>query len=191
MIDRLGSLGLLRGSVDGEEGPSEEGGFRTLRLFLAELLLTAGVQASVEYLRERSADPGENSTPASPRAAAIASVALRVAPAVLGPLAAAAQANHALGPSDRSRNLTRILNGAVIGAGAAGLTAEVLRSARGERPFSFAPLLFGYGGVLGVLLDHEESAVEEETEQLRRRARLIERWVPRRRTRVEKIVVHV
>jgi hypothetical protein len=192
MFDRLGSLGLLRRGEDGGDEASEEDGFRSLRLFLAEFLLTAGVQATVELLRERSdASRGDPTHRRPQEPDSSVTLALELAPAVLGPIAAAAQATHALGPSDRSRTLTRVLNGAVIGVGAAGLTDTVLRAARGERRFSFAPLLFGYIGVLGVLLDREESAVEEEAEQLRRRASLIERWVPKRRSRVERIVVHV
>jgi hypothetical protein len=46
-------------------------------------------------------------------------------------------------------------------------------------------------GTLGVLLKRQERAAAEEHERLARRAAIVERQVPRRRARVDRIVIHV
>jgi hypothetical protein len=170
-----------------EDGDPQADHFRTLRFFTAELLVTAGVQASLRLFRDRTRDGHARHEQQDTDAP----TPLELAPALLGPAAAAVQAIRAVRPSENAETATRVMNALVIAAGAAGLAETASRAIRGEGRFSFNPLLFGYIGVLGLLLDREEADVREQTEQLRRRASLVERWVPKRKTRVKGIVVHV
>jgi hypothetical protein len=189
MLEHLEKLrpGSSRDKEDADDTREER--FRTLRFFTAELLVTAGLQASLRFLRERSTPPKEFGVE-EPDTSVTRSV-LELAPVVLGPAAAAAQALRAVHPSERAETATRLFDALVIGVGAAGVLESLSRAVRGDGSFSFNPLLFGYIGVLGLLLDREETELREETEQLRRRASLVERWLPKRRTRIQRIVVHV
>lgn len=195
MIERLREMGILPAQEESEaEDGVEESPFRALRLLTAELFLASGINATIQYLRERGSADAEREYPITyeeeaysvPRGAAWA-------PALLAPLAGAAHAVHALQPSDRSQLATRVLNGAAIGLGVAGVVDSIYGAARGKGSFSLslAPLLFSYAGVLGFFLDRQESKVNEEREALEHRARIIERLVPRRRPKLDRIVVHV
>lgn len=46
-------------------------------------------------------------------------------------------------------------------------------------------------GALGLLLKRQERAAAREQERLARRAAIVERLVPKRRARVDRIVIHV
>ena len=135
-------------------------------------------------------------------AAAVGAVTLRVggggafpaalawAPALLGPLTAAANIEHARNPSESTRIALRVLTGATVGFGAALYIADVLGSARRET-HRLAPIAFASAGLLNLILDREEAEIERDEAILRRRASVVERLVPARRPKLDKIVLHV
>jgi hypothetical protein len=123
--------------------------------------------------------------------------AFRWAPLLAAPLAGAAHAARALWPGPATRVLARVADGLALTVGTAGV-ASSLYSARRENETSarqpvpsFAPLAFAALGVLGMMLDEEEEGVEEVQRSLARRARVVERLVPKRKARLDRIVVHV
>lgn len=199
MIKRLREMGLLPTSDEPEEEGEEEGAddarFHALRLLTAELFLAAGVNATLQYVRGRTdlarteydATEFDGGDSAGHRPSRIAGWA----PALLAPLAGIAQLVHTFRPSDASRNATRVLNGAALALGVAGLAESIRASTRGEAQFSLAPLLLGYVGVLAFFVERQEAQVAEEREELEHRARIVERLVPRRRPKLDRIVVHV
>jgi hypothetical protein len=200
MMERLRKLTRLTRTPPGDDPPEPAPAFKALRLFSAELLLSTGANATLHYLRARSgpAHPADGDGSAPPWTAEAVAPHSRArpgpgawAPLVLGSLGCAAQATLALRPSDRALLATRVLGGLILGVGAAGAADALRASIRGEAPFTFAPLLFGYTGLIGFLLDRQETAVAEEEEALTRRSRILDRLVPERRTRIERIVVHV
>ncbi|MEX2284349.1 MAG: hypothetical protein WEE89_17805 [Gemmatimonadota bacterium] len=129
--------------------------------------------------------------------------AIRWAPLVTAPVAGAAHVAQAVWPSSTTRVLTQVANSMAIGVGAAGLANSVYaalteagasdeeRQSWLESMPSFAPLAFAAIGVLGLMLQDQEEDVDEEREQLKRRGRIVERFVPKRRARLDHIVVHV
>jgi hypothetical protein len=199
MLDRLRELGIFH--RDSEEEPPETASgrvFTALHLFSADLLLLTGANATLHFLRSRSAaeatrgaateydlDHDRFRTPSRlPGAAAWA-------PLLIGTLGSAVQTVHALQPSERTDLAARTLSGVALGLGLVGAANRAAAAVRGDEPFSIAPLLFGYAGLLGFLVDRQENKVAEEEADLERRASIIERFVPRRRTKIERIVVHV
>lgn len=201
MLERIRTLSRgARGTQ--EEDPVESTPiFTALRVFSAQMLLSTGVNATLHYLRARSSRPASahpgNGQEARWRTAASAPDRSRDpgggawAPAVLGSLGCAAQATLALRASDRALLATRVLNGLVLGVGVAGAAQSLRVSIKGEAPFTFAPLLFGYAGLFGFLVDRQEHAVAEDEAALVRRSRILDRLIPERRTRIDRIVVHV
>jgi len=161
--------------------------FTALRLFSAELLVSSGMNATLQYLRDRRGRPGAGDVVERD----VVGAAAAWIPAVLGAAASTAQARLALDPESGRTSAVTLLNGAVVGLGFAAAADAALAAARGERRFTFGTLLFGYSGILGFLLDRQETRVAEAETALDRRARIVERWVPRRRTKVDKIIVHV
>lgn len=125
--------------------------------------------------------------------------AVRWAPLVTAPLAGAAHAAHALRPSATTRTLTNVADGIAIGVGAAGLASSIYNARQDESPDrtwvdqvpSLAPLAFAAIGVLGMVLLEEEEDTAEVQEQLARRARVVERLVPKRKPKFDHVVVHV
>ena len=138
--------------------------------------------------------------------------ALRWGPLVAAPIAALTHAARALAPCRATRIASRIANGMAVVVGAAGLASSVAcaldsddasslfgrrrRRVRDRIP-SLAPLAFGVTGLLGEILEREEQTTVEEIARLEwearraeRRARIVERLTPRRRARVDRIVVH-
>jgi len=127
-------------------------------------------------------------------------------PLLAAPVAGTIHAAHALRPDARTRSGARILDGIAVGIGAArtltSLLAE-LDDAAGAAPWSgrsraragwrpdLVPLVLGATGALGFILGGVERAEQRERERLERRARIVERLVPRRRPRIDHIVVHV
>lgn len=181
MLSQIRELGER--IVHRQEEPEEHdhGGFTTLRLLAAQLLLVSGADSTLEQLsRSRAAEPGE----APPRG-------LVWAPAILAPLAAAAHVAHAMDRSESTTLATRVLDAAVLGIGVAHL-AESLLSARSRAGApSLTPLLLASAGLFGFALDRQERATQEEARRLARRAAVVERLVPRRRPKLDHVVVHV
>jgi hypothetical protein len=172
-----------------DTGPGDEFTFPALHWMTAGVFLAAGVEAAIG--RRRGSAPDD----------------IRWGPLVVAPLAGAAHVARALLPGRPTRVAAQLLNGVAIGVGAVGLVSSIWavidddvpdlhpfgprrRSLRKRFP-SLAPLAFGAAGMLGILLDREESADAAEHNALEKRARIVERLVPKGRARVHRIVVHV
>lgn len=170
--------------------PGDDYTFPALHWMTAAVFVAAGVEAAVGRRRGSGADE------------------VRWGPLVVAPLAGAAHVARALLPGRVTRVAAQLLNGVAIGVGAVGIVSSTWavidddapdtasyfgprRKPLSKRIPSLAPLAFGAAGMLGVLLDREESADAAEHHALERRARIVERLVPRRRPRVERIIVHV
>jgi hypothetical protein len=125
-------------------------------------------------------------------------------------LAGTAHAARALRPTPRTCRAARVLDGVAIAVGGVTLAASAAHGVRRRqllagwlrggsrvlrRPPAAAPLTLGATGILGLLLDQEEEREEEERRRLAGgghwAVRIADRLVPRRRRRVERIVVHI
>ena len=192
MLDRLREFTDRVRGEDEEEDNETSAEFKGLRVLAAHMLLLASVDItldSVRRVRARGGPPYPHGSPGPERGAA--STVLGWLPALLAPLAAAAHVTHAVRPSASSATATRVLNAAAVGAGAAGLVDSFLASRRTHSLPSLSPLALASAGVLGLILEREERDALEERRRLERRAELMDRFVPRRRARVDRIVVHV
>lgn len=155
---------------------------RALRAVSAGLFAVTGIEAAVGV---RRGDPQPMH-------------GLRVAPSVIAPVAVAAHVVHALRPTRRSAGLARIADGLAFAAGTVGLAASALAAfddderrvlgllarRRTRRVPSLAPLAFALTGLLGAVVAGSERKRMEERARLaaaERRARIVERLVPRRR----------
>jgi hypothetical protein len=125
-------------------------------------------------------------------------------------LAGTAHVARALRSTPRTCRAARVLDGVAIAVGGVTLAASVAHGLRRRqllagwlrggsrvfrRPPPSAPLTLGATGILGLLLDQEEEREEEARRRLEGRGRwagrIADRIVPRRRRRVERIVVHI
>ena len=177
-------------SLKEDNEPASE--FKGLRMLAAHMLLLASVDITLDSLgraRKRSGPPYPHGSPGPDRSAL--STAVGWLPAVLAPLAAAAQVSHAVHPTAPTATATRVLNAAAIGAGVAGLVDSLVGSRRSQGRPSLSPLALASAGVLGLILEREERDALEERRRLERRAELMDRFVPRRRARLDRIVVHI
>ncbi|HEX6940475.1 MAG TPA: hypothetical protein VF158_13755 [Longimicrobiales bacterium] len=131
---------------------------------------------------------------------------LGLTPLVVAPLAGVVHAANAARPVPRTRKWARVLDGAAVGAAAVATMAGAIAAARNGRDARWyrrgrnarislleavTPLAFGATGALGLVLEREERAEAEARQRLERRARLLDRLAPRRRARVDRIVIHV
>ncbi len=163
--------------------------FTALHWMAAGLFLAAGAGATL------ARRPGRRTLDAT----------ARWAPLLAAPLAGAAHAARALRPTSATRTVARALDASAVGLAASGIAWGLYRAIpeepglwprRSPTPLralaeAAAPLAFGATGVLGLLLDREEREEEALLRRLERRARMVERLVPRRRPRLDHIVVHV
>jgi hypothetical protein len=192
MFERLGELtDRVRGEAP-EEDNEPAGDFKGLRLLAAHMLLLASVDITLDSLgraRKQAGPPYPHGSPGPDRSPLSTTVGWL--PAVLAPLAAAAQVKHAVRPSAPTATATRLLNAAAIGAGVAGLIDSIVAGRRSHSRPSLSPLALASAGVLGLILEREERDALEERRRLERRAELMDRFVPRRRGRLDRIVVHV
>jgi hypothetical protein len=186
MLDRLRDLDRLLGRSDPEPLEEEGGRHTALRILAAQLLIATAADSTRDQLqqerRDREQQPGLE--PDRP-------YALIWGPSLVGSLAAAAQIAHAVRPSDATTAATRLLNASVVGLGLLGLGFEAVAGRRGERIPSLAPLGLATAGVVAALLDRHQRQEAEERRRLARRADIVERLVPRRRPKLDRIVVHV
>ena len=192
MLERLRDLRDQDGGETPEEDNEPAGEFKGLRMLAAHMLLLASVDITLDSLgraRKQAGPPYPHGSPGPDRHAL--STAVGWLPAVLAPLAAAAQVRHAVRPSPPTATATRVLNAAAIGAGVAGLVDSFLESRRSHGRPSLSPLALASAGVLGLILEREERDALEERRRLERRADLMDRFVPRRRGRLDRIVVHI
>ncbi len=177
--------GPLRALLGGE--PRSDPIFPGLHWMTAGLFAAAGTEAA---LRVRGAGNGVAHDP------------LRLAPLLAAPLAGMVHVLRARSSAAPVRLATQVLDGLAAGIAVAGITAATYnalesggmgpggRSAR-RMAAALVPLTFGVTACLGLLLEREEERERREVERLRRRARVVERLVPRRRARLDRIVVHL
>ncbi len=212
---RAGRLGgeavhRLRDRLEALEAGNESDdatAFPALHWMTAALFLAAGAEAALLAQNER--------TPAGvgPRSAraALAELATTLrdpavaAPLLAAPLAGAAHAARVLSPTPRARQISRLLDGVAAGVAVAGAARVAYNAlARGEggrtgaqprpRPRlagAVAPLTFGATALLGLILEREEERERRELQRLRLRASVVERLVPRRKPRLDRIVLHI
>jgi hypothetical protein len=172
-----------------EEDEYDDFAFTGLHMLVAGLFLASGAETALGERRGEFRDPD----------------ALRWAPLAAAPLAAAAHVVRAMAPGRATRVTSQIMNGVAVAVGAAGLAGSIVsaitsepgglfrrrsRTVR-ERIPSFAPLAFGVTGVLGALLERREQEEAALLDRLEHRARIVERLTPRRRAKLDRIVVHV
>lgn len=161
----------------------------SLQLLTAKLLLVTGLGTAIESLQHGAGarDGNDGWTRLRDRETRPSTWA----PAVLGAAAATAHVVHAFTSTERSRLATRTFDVAVVAVGLLGL-AETLASARRDRALpDVTSVSLASAGLLGLLVDHSESHHTEELRRLARRASVVDRLIPRRRARVDHIVVHV
>jgi hypothetical protein len=171
-----------------DETEYDEYAFPALHWMTAAVFIAAGIESAFGQRRGNDLD------------------GVRWAPLLAAPLAGAAHAARALQPTRATRIAAQFLNGVAIGVGIAGFASstwavvedERLRADFGPRrkPISkrlpsLAPLAFGAAGMLGILLDREEREDARAHQALERRARVVERLVPKRRPRLDRIVLHI
>jgi hypothetical protein len=130
---------------------------------------------------------------------------LQWAPLLAAPLAGMTHVLRAVQPGPGTRIAAQVANGLAVGVGAAGVAAGLYEALQegGTRSWplgrrgSFidraplAPLTFGATGILGALLDQEEQEEAAEQARLKQRASLVDRLVPRRRAKLDRIVIHI
>lgn len=172
-------------------GGPDDVAFSSLHWMTAAIFLVAGADAA---LRERKA---------SGRVTKL----VRWAPLLAAPLAGAAHAARAVRPSRATRLAAQMLDGLAMSVAAAGIGRalyETAADASAGGPWTsgrrhrarllsraVAPLTFGATGILGLILDREEQEERAAQRRLRRRASVVERLVPRRRPRLDRIVLHI
>ena len=190
MLDKLRSLSPLDRSED--EEVDHTASFPLVRLLAAQLLLTTAASATREQLAaEELEGDGPGVVGRTPRPRPTRPLAAIWSPLLVGGAAAAAQLVHSVRPSEATEAAMRVLNGAVVGVSMARLV-EIGTMERADWSAAvLPPLALASAGALGFLLDRETAEVEEELEHLHRRASIVERLVPKRRTKVEGVVVHV
>ena len=150
-----------------------------LRAVNAQLLMATGVGATLEQLLGDAGGSADD-VPAG----------LAWGPLLIAPLAAAANLRHASHPTEKTDAAVRLLTGATIGVGAALFLFDSIAT-RGRGSWRIAPLAFASAGLLGLLIDRQEEEIARQERALTRRARVVERLVPRRRARLDRVVVHV
>lgn len=161
----------------------------SLQLLTAKLLLVTGLGTAIETLQHGAGAREGNDGFARPRGGETRPSTW--APAVLGAAAATAHVVHAFTNTERSRLATRTFDVAVVAVGLLGL-AETLASARRDRALpDVSSVSLASAGLLGLLVDRSEAHHMEELRRLARRASVVDRLIPRRRPRVDRIVVHV
>lgn len=179
--------------ADGEREAGAEPGFRALQLLTAQMLLVTGADAALHALRQSelaTAQAPPRTHDSDRQTPSAQSFAATWAPTLLAPVAAAAHLRHSADPSPATALATRILDAAVIGAGAAALVGSLIASPS-RRNAALGPLALASAGALGLVLDRQQRATEQQMAQLRHRASVVERLVPRRRARLDRVVVHV
>lgn len=161
-----------------DDGDSSHARLATLWTAASQLLLATGAAATLEQLASRQG--GEETAPDG----------LTWAPLLLGPLAAAAHLEHARRPTERTRVAVRFLTGASIGVGTLLFAVDSIVN-REHLPRRAGSLAFASAGLLGLLLERQQREVEAAEQALEQRARIVERLVPRRKAKLDRIVVHV
>jgi hypothetical protein len=156
---------------------------RYLRAATAQLLLATGAGATLEHAS------GDNELSGATHPSRTLPRALVWAPALIGSVAAVANLEHARDPSERTSRAVLFLNVASLAAGSALLALDMTN---GQRAHSrLAPLAFASAAIMGITLGRYEREARVSEAALRRRAAIVERLVPKRKARLDKVVVHV
>ncbi len=128
---------------------------------------------------------------------------LRIAPLLAAPLGSTVHVARARSGAPRIRLATQLVDGLAAGIAVAGVFGAAYNAVEGtgttwprtraarRLASALVPLTFGATACLGLLLERQEDEERGEVERLRRRARIVERLVPQRRPRLDRIVVHV
>lgn len=166
--------------------PPQPVAFRVLRGLTAGLIAITGIETAA----------------GTRRGAPVPSHGLRVVPTFIAPLAVSAHVVHGMRPTRRSASMARLTDGLTLAAGAAGALASVLAALEDAPPTrlrprarslpSLAPLAFALAGAVGLAVGAYERRREEDVEQweaVARRARIVERLVPRRRGPRDRFII--
>ena len=188
MLDLLNRLrNQTEPDPEPEAVPSE---LAPLRLLAAPMLLLTGIEATMESLRQ-SRSAGTATEDQGHRRINRAGYAAVWAPSMLTPFAAAAQVAHLSRPSEAVAVASRVLNTAVVGAGIGAMAQMLVAYQQRRQAPSLAPLALTAAGLLALLLDRQEQRIQAERSRLEQRANVVERLVPKRRAKLDRIVVHV
>jgi hypothetical protein len=175
------------GAAEDDDDP--ETGLDPLRVVAAEMLLVTGIGATLDVLArardsQRDRIPGQSGSGDVPLAAVWG-------PALIAPVAAAAHLRQSTGPSQQASRASRFLDSAVVLMGVAELATSLTGFQARKRTPSLVPLALASAGLLGLIVAHRERASTEEKRRLEKRARIVERLVPQRRPKLDRIVLHV
>jgi hypothetical protein len=173
------------GAAEEDEGRR----FDPLRLVAAEMLLVTGVGATLDVLArvrdsQRDRIPGQSGSGDVPLAAVWG-------PSLIAPVAAAAHLRQSTGASEQASRASRFLDSAVVLMGIAELATSLTGLQARKRTPSLVPLALASAGLLGLMVAHRERTTADEQRRLEKRARVVERLVPRRRPKLDRIVLHV
>lgn len=172
--------------------PATEGdAARALQLTMADLLLTTGIGTWLESRRSGRAAAAADSLRIGRWREARPTRPLTWAPALLGCAGAAAHLVHALTPTARTRMAVRTFDTAAVAAGILAFTDGVASPDHRRSNLPVASLSLASAGLAGLFLDRAEIQDHAERARLERRARLVERLVPQRRPRFDRLVVHI
>lgn len=162
----------------------------TLRMLAAELLVVTGVGATLDVLG-RAREAQRDRIPGTSVGRSETPLAAVWGPSLIAPLAAAAHLRQAGEPSRSAARASRFLDSAIVGLGLAELAGSLTGLQSRRRTPSLVPLALASAGLLGLAVSQRERQIEREHRDLERRAKVVERLVPRRRARFDRIVVHV
>jgi hypothetical protein len=172
-----------------EDDDDHETGVEALRVVAAEMLLVTGISATLDVLArtrdsQRDRIPGQSGSGDIPLAAVWG-------PALIAPIAAAAHLKQSTGASEQASRASQFLDSAIVLMGVAELATSLTGLQRRKRTPSLVPLALASAGLLGLIVAHRERTMADEHSRLEKRARIVERLVPQRRTKVDRIVLHV
>lgn len=176
-VDEVQPSGMPSDSIEGGVAAR----MAPLRFATAQVFLATGAAAALERLDRGGIGP--ESARATPPP-------LVWAPVIIAPMAAAAAVLHARSATPRTAAALRFSNAAAIAVGGTLLLADLAGS--GEVVIRrLGSLGLVAAGFMGYALDRHERASEQAERALRRRAAVVERLVPRRKTKLDRVVVHV
>lgn len=170
------------GGGRGNDGiPSVATRMAPLRFASAQLIVATGAATALELMAQGRASSSVESTDVPP---------IAWVPAILAPLAAVSAMIHATSPTDRSAGALRFFNSAAVVVGGTLLVSDMASSGKlSIRRLGALGLVAA--GVMGYALDRHEQESENAERALRRRAAIVERLVPRRKAKLDRVVVHV
>lgn len=176
---------------DRDSGPLPADASTTLQIATADLLLTTGLGSWLEGRRRRRSTYAADALRIGGTQESRRTRPLYWAPALLGCAGAAAHLAHAFAPTSRTRMAARTFDTAAVAVGLLAFTDGIVAAGQRRSSLPTAPLSLASAGIIGLLLDRAHTEHTSERKQLERRARIVERLVPQRRTRFDRVVVHI